>query len=106
MEETWASLYLFGEQDYAEGGGAAPYLGIDTITGAVRGLDLDSSRLFLLNSDIGAFIKTFHLFDEALRLRTSPLNSIAAVASRIDPHAFEQSEWSELVAYLRDGERG
>lgn len=106
MKEEWTTLYLFGEQDYARGGGAAPYLGIDAVTGAVRGLDVESSRLFLLNSDIGAFVETFQLFDQALRLRSSPLDAVASVARRIDPPAFEQSEWSELVAYLLDGERG
>jgi len=105
MEPDWATLYPFGMQDYAEGGGASPFLGVDGISGEVRGLDVerDSSCLFLLNSNVEAFIETFTLFDRALRLGTASVNSLPSAAAEIDQQVFERSDWAKLLGFLLGG---
>ncbi|APR78852.1 Hypothetical protein A7982_04199 [Minicystis rosea] len=104
IEPEWASLFLFGEQDFAEGGGARPFVGIERNTGQVLGLDVerDFSCLFLYNSDLDSFIRTFKLFDEALRSDTPPLDTLSTRAACIDV-AFAQSEWALLLGYLANG---
>ena len=50
LEPEWSALDLFGEEDYAEGGGASPFLGVHRSSGKIFGLDVerDSSEMFLL----------------------------------------------------------
>lgn len=86
IEPEWASLFLFGEQDFAEGGGAQPFVGIDRDTGQVWGLDVEreSSCLFLYNSDVDAFIRTFSLLDEAFHSGPRPADTLFVQAARID----------------------
>src|SRR6266487_5307312 len=52
--EEWTSLALFGEEDFAKGGGARPFIGIHRETREVFGLDIEreSFELFLLNSSL------------------------------------------------------
>lgn len=103
IEPEWRSLFLFGQQDVAEGGGASPFLGIDIHTGAVHGLDLerDPDCVFLLNSSVDAFLETFALFDDVLRQGTVPLESVDSRARTIDP-AFSTTEWSDFLDFLLD----
>jgi hypothetical protein len=102
IEKDWTTLYLFGERDYAEGGGASPFLGISSTSGEILGLDVerDSGCRFLLNSDIESFIKTFEVFDRVLRLGTTALDSLSSSAIEIDPRAFQRSEWALLLDHL------
>jgi hypothetical protein len=95
IEEEWRSLRMFGEDDYAEGGGAKTYLGVHIETGKVFGLDLErqSSQMFLLNSDVERFIQTFLALDQALRPGIPAQPQIAERLNEIDPGAFEHSEW-------------
>lgn len=104
IEPQWASLFLFGEQDFAEGGGARPFVGIEHNTGQVLGLDVerDASCLFLYSSDLDSFIRTFTLLDEALRSGTPPLDALSTRAASIDV-SFAQSEWAQLLGYLANG---
>lgn len=104
--QEWQSLYLFGEQNYAEGGGAAPYLGIHRDTGQVFALDVESeaSPLSLLNSDIDKFISTFDVFDRSVRHRTLQIEQVAGLLEEIDPVAFAESEWSGLIEAITSGE--
>jgi len=106
VPREWQSLSLFGEQDYAEGGGAAPYLGIHRDTGQVFALDVESesSPLCLLNSDIDKFILTFDVIDRSVRQRTFQIEQVAGLAEEIDPAAFADSEWSGLIDAITLGE--
>ena len=102
VEEQWTSLRIFGEEDYAEGGGASPYLGVHSESGEIFGLDLERemSQMFLLNSDIDRFILTFLVLDRVLRLGGPPEAQIGARLEQIDPGVFEHSEWRLLSDYV------
>lgn len=96
------SLALFGEQDYADGGGARPLLGIDTHTGEVVGLDPErDSCLYLLNTNLEAFIRMFTLFDNFVRLRRGTVAELSSGARAIEPSAFDRSAWAMLLELLR-----
>jgi|SRR6266850_4230347 len=102
-DQRWTALHIFGEQDYAEGGGATPFLGVHAESGEILGLDLDrdESQIFLLNSNIDLFIKTFLELDEVLRLSRSPQVQIRERLKKIDPGAFERSEWLGLCSLFQ-----
>lgn len=102
LEGERASLRIFGEDDYAEGGGAHSYLGVHLESGKVFGLDLERrcSPMFLLNSDIDRFIQTFLALDQALRLDNLDRQQIAGRLNEIDPGAFERSEWRLFFDHL------
>ena len=105
IPQEWQSLCLFGEQNYAEGGGATPYLGIHIDTGQVFALDVESesSPLSLLNSDIDKFISTFDVFDRAVRQATLQIEQVAGLVEEIDPIAFADSEWVGLIDAITSG---
>jgi hypothetical protein len=88
-------LRIFGREDFAEGGGASPYLGVHLESGKVFGLDVERQRMqmFLLNSNVDRFIRTFLLLDQTLRLGEPSQEQILVRLSKIDPDAFERSEW-------------
>ncbi len=98
VEGEWTSLRIFGEEDYAEGGGAAPYLGVHAESGEIFGLDVEreASQMFFLNSDVDRFIQTFLALDRVLRLGGPPDAQIGERLKEIDPGAFERSEWRLL----------
>jgi len=102
IDKQWQTLYLFGEEDVSEGGGARPFLGVELNDGKVYGLDVerDRSPMFLLNSDIDRFVKTFRLFDEAIRYRRISIPDLLPLATAIDPDAYAASEWRILADYL------
>jgi hypothetical protein len=102
-DQQWTALHIFGEQDYAEGGGATPFLGVHAESGEILGLDLDrdESQIYLLNSNIDLFIRTFLEFDEVLRLSKRPPLNIRERLKEIDPGAFERSEWLDLCNLLQ-----
>jgi hypothetical protein len=105
--EEWKVLFLFGEQDYAEGGGASPWLGVHRDSGEIHGLDVerdDESVIFFLNSNIETFIRTFRLFDKAIHLGQVDLDMLLAKAKEIDPRGFRKSEWKDLLEYLNSEE--
>jgi hypothetical protein len=103
IDAQWTVLDLFGEEDYAEGGGASPLLGVHRETGQIFGLDVEreSSQMFLLNSDADRFIRTFLLFDDVLRAGKLPAGDVAKRAREVDPGTFQGSEWQELAEYLK-----
>jgi len=102
IEEHWRSLRIFGEEDYAEGGGSRPYLGIHLESGEIYGLDLErvKSQMFLLNSNIERFVETFLALDQVLRPGGLLDPQIGERLKRIDPDAFERSEWRLLCDYV------
>ena len=73
IDDNWTSLRIFGEADFAEGGGAHLYLGVHSESGKVLGLDVESeaSPMCLLNSDVDRFIQTFLAFGSMLCPRRS-----------------------------------
>src|SRR5215471_15351631 len=87
VEGEWTSLRIFGEEDYAEGGGASPYLGVHSESGEIFGLDVERemSQMFLLNSDIDRFIQTFLALDRVLRRGEPPDAQIGERLEQIDP---------------------
>jgi len=103
INAEWTVLDLFGEEDYAEGGGASPLLGVHRETGQIFGLDVEreSSQMFLLNSDADRFIRTFLLFDDVIRAGKLSVADVAERAREIDPATFHGSEWQELAEYLK-----
>jgi hypothetical protein len=101
IESEWTSLQIFGGYDYAEGGGANPFLGVHCETGAVFGLDAElyASAMFIFNSDVDRFIETFLALDRALRLGEVP-GPIKERLREIDSGVFERSEWRSFADHL------
>jgi hypothetical protein len=94
LEPEWANIYLFAEADYANGGGAHTFIGIDILSGMVKGIDVESEEPpFLVNMNIDTFIKTFILLDTAFHQSAIPLNKYAKDVQEIDPIAFTNSWW-------------
>ena len=102
IDDSWQHLCLFGQENFAEGGGANPYLAVDRDTGQIFGLDVerDSAQLFLLNSDIERYILTFQRFDQALRLKTLGPDRFLDELRKIDPCAFARSDWRSLSNHI------
>ena len=93
------ALLIFGEYDFAQGGGANPFLGVRSSDGAVLGLDLEreDSPLFPLNSSIERFVRTFSLLDNYLARGGAAPADIDEQLAAIDPEAYGTSEWRDLV---------
>ena len=98
----WTTLYLFGEEDYAGGGGTSPYLGVHRDTGEVFGLDVEreESQVFILNSNVDRFIRTFQKIDELLRRAPVVSGMLSRALMEIDPDAFQHSEWRDFFSYV------
>lgn len=104
IEESWTALYLFGEQRYD--GGASPFLGVHRNTGEICGLDVEreKSQVFLLNSDVEKFIRTFRRFDELLRGSSLAPGVLSRELRTIDPDAFQRSDWRDFADYIEKGD--
>jgi hypothetical protein len=91
----WLPLHLFGKQDFYNGGGASPFVGVHQFTGAVYGLDLerDTKPMYLMNSSVARFIETFLLLDPVLGQQRRPAVGIRAKFRAVDPEVYELSEW-------------
>ena len=101
MDKEWTDLLIFGRYDYAEGGGASPWITIRKTDGAVRGLDFEREpAVFVYNSSIERFIQTFSLLDRYLG-HCQPLPSaIEARVREIDSDGYPASDWRLLIEYL------
>jgi hypothetical protein len=101
-DEMKSDLLIFGQQDFAEGGGARPWLCVRKRDGWVYGFDPDEDKpLFLLNSSIERFVATFQFLNEHLR-KNEPLQLDCESHLRIiDPEAYPMSEWRLLAESLR-----
>jgi hypothetical protein len=106
FEEEWTALLSFGLQDYAEGGGARVDLCVHSESGRVFGLDVEreGAEVFLYNSDIDRFIRTFLVLDQAFHLPILRAGEIAKRLSEIDPEALENSEWRLLLEFSSDAQ--
>lgn len=102
IENDWTLVLLFGEQDFANGGGARPYLGVHRDSGEIFGLDVEreESQVFLLNSNIDRFIRTVQTFGELLRQTPVPRNMLSNALREIDPFAFKHSEWQYFSSHV------
>jgi hypothetical protein len=102
IEDEWTTLYIFGQEDYADGGGASPYLGVHLDTGEICGLDVerDESQVFILNSNVDRFIRTFQKIDEMLRHTPVAPEVLFRALTGIDPDAFQHSEWRDASSYI------
>jgi len=101
IEDEWKALYLFGEEDYADGGGAHPWLGVNEDTGKIYGLDIQRTEpIYFLNTDVEKYIKTFLLFDNVVRQGQSSIEELSKSSRKLDP-AFTKSDWRLLADYLQ-----
>jgi len=89
--------------DFAEGGGASPWLTIRKSDGSVGGLDVEREQaIFGYNSSLERFIQTFVLLDRWLT-QCQPLpKAVVATVRDIDPDSYPGSEWRLMVEYLID----
>jgi hypothetical protein len=99
--EEWEPLVILGSSDYADGGGATPFLTIDRSTGAVMGLDVERAdeRAYLINSSVPRFIATFTYLDSFLARGQHLPGDAGAVVRGIDAAAYA-SEWGRLIEHL------
>jgi hypothetical protein len=100
-----SDLLAFGEQDFAEGGGARPWLCVRERDGWILGFDPEREEpMFLLNSSVECFVATFRLLNDCLA-RNKPLPPDGERRLRaIDPEAYPNSDWRLLVECLRSSE--
>jgi hypothetical protein len=102
-DEEWFDLLIFGDFDYAEGGGAHPWLGIRKMDGAVIGLDPErQNAMFLLNSSIDGFIRTFEFLNGYLGKEKQLPDDLEVRVRDIDPNAYPRSEWRWLVDRVKN----
>ena len=99
---NWRELYLFGEEDYAEGGGASAWVGIEPERGIIYGLDpeRDQEAIFLRNSSIERFVSTFVSFDKFLRDPNQYNHEIVTEIRALDQEAYDASDWRLLAEEL------
>ena len=97
-----SELLVFGEQDFAEGGGARPWLCVQESDGSVHGFDPEREQpMFLLNSSVERFVATFRLLDDYLA-KSRPLPPDCESRLRaIDGEVYSGSDWRLLVECLR-----
>lgn len=99
--EQVSDLIAFGERDYAEGGGATPWLVVRLSDGNVFALDAESDMpLRLLNSSLEAFVNTFCLLHQYLGHNSPIPPDLHSAVQIVDPMAYPRSEWHDLVAAL------
>jgi len=100
VPNEWSECRLIGRYDYAEGGGASPWIAIRESDSFVCGLDIEreGETTFLFNASLDRFIRTFNLLDPYLRAgRVLPAN-IASQLEALDPEVFPLSDWRKLIA--------
>lgn len=94
-------LLVFGEQDYAEGGGSRSWLCVRERDGAVYGFDPELEEpLVLLNSSVPRFVATFQTLDGYLSKDAALPPDCHGRLRGIDPEAYQDSDWRLLVECL------
>jgi hypothetical protein len=103
LEPEWLELLIFGEYDYAEGGGAHPFLGVHRKSGVVYALDFErDTPLVILNSGLEAFVKTFEAIDADLTKPAQLPRQIGKTLKVIDPSVYDRSDWKSFVTFVLD----
>jgi hypothetical protein len=99
VPNEWSGYRLFGVYDYAEGGGASPWIAFRERDGYVCGLDIErqGETVFVFNSSVDCFISTFSLFDQNLRAGQKLPPGFASRAEALDSELFAVSEWRALI---------
>ncbi|MCA9074121.1 MAG: hypothetical protein KDA93_03740 [Planctomycetaceae bacterium] len=99
--EEWSELLIFGSFDYAEGGGAAPWIAVRTSDQAICGIDVErkSGSVLLFNSTLRQFVSTFSTLDQYFSHRNPVPSSICSKVGAIDPLVYPISEWSKMIAH-------
>lgn len=103
LEPEWSGILLFCEQDYSDGGGASPFLGVDAESWEVFGLDVerDHKPIFFLNTNIDAFVDSFLIMDSFLREgKQVPLPTLQEQLRAADPSGWPASDWRLLAEHL------
>jgi hypothetical protein len=105
VPDDWADCGLIGSEDYAEGGGASPWIAIRERDGSVCGLDIerDGEKTFIYNSSLEQFIATIILLNEHLRDGGDLPSDLLSRVEALDPEAFAASEWRPLIEYVTAG---
>jgi hypothetical protein len=105
VPEEWSDCRVIGMYDYAEGGGASPWIAIRESDGSVCGLDIerDGEMTFIFNSSLDRFISTFDLLDAYLRDGRELPEGIASQVRALDPAAFPRSDWREVIELATAG---
>ena len=108
LKPAWRTLLIFGEYDYAEGGGTNPFIGARSTDGMIWGLDPERDRkpMFLLNSTLDAFVDTFQALDAYLGAKQPLPADIDRTLRAIDKSAFGRSDWKPFVAFVRAEQEG
>ena len=98
----WSDYGLIGREDYAERGGASPWIAIREPDGFVCGLDIerDEENTFIYNSSLDRFIATFDLLGEYLGDERNLPPDLVPQLEALDPEAFGSSEWRDLMEYI------
>ena len=105
VPEDWFDCGLIGREDYAEGGGASPWIAIRERDGFVCGLDIerDGEKTFIYNSSLDRFVATFDLLDGYLREERDVPPDLSSRVEALDPEAFAVSEWRPLIEHVTAG---
>ena len=101
----WSHCLVFGEYDYAEGGGASPWIAIRQTDRLTCGLDIERAgeTVFVFNSSLERFIQTFTLIDQYLRDGREVPPDFATRVRLLDPDVFPVSDWKELIDLVLAG---
>ena len=103
LDAEWADLYLFGEMNFAEGGGSRTLLAVHVESLEILGLDVERpSSILFFSTSARAFVRTFDLFCHVLRLGAD-LDKLQVQAQMIDPTGFSKSQWKLLAEHLIEG---
>ena len=105
VPDEWSDYGLIGREDYAEGGGASPWIAVRGCDGYVCGLDIEREEetTFIYNASLDRFIATFNLLDQYLRDGRKLPPDLASRVEALDPEAFGSSEWRHLIEYITAG---
>lgn len=103
LVDAWRALLIFGSSDYADGGGATPWLTLDRTTGSVMGLDLERADepVYLINSSLRQFVASFEYLERFLPAGLRLPEDAEDVVRALDDAAYPTSEWRLLLEYIR-----
>lgn len=102
--EDWETLQIFGEYDYAEGGGAHVLIGLHDSDDAVYTLDVElDDPVTLMSESLPTFIEMFLLVDNTLAKGEAPIQDILPSAQSIDPVGYA-AFWLPLIQSLTNDE--
>lgn len=105
VPEEWSNCGVIGREEYAQGGGASPWIAIRERDGFVCGLDIEreGEKTFIYNSSLDRFISTFELLDEYLRDERDLPPDLLPRVEALDREVFAVSEWRHLIAHVTAG---